>query len=92
MVPASLYTFFAMWTYGGIEIQFQHMKKKPVFNDIENRRKLLEKLNEINGILIPKDKIELRPSIPYSALKTKSNLASFKKIWDDYFNEIKTKT
>jgi len=86
------YTFFAMWTYGGIEIQFQHMKKKPVFNDIENRRKLLEKLNEINGILIPKDKIELRPSIPYSALKTKSNLASFKKIWDDYFNEIKTKT
>jgi len=86
------YTFFAMWTYGGIEIQFQHMKKKPIFNDVENRRKLLEKLNEINGILIPEDKIELRPSIPYSALKTESNLESFKKIWDSYFNEIKTKT
>ncbi len=86
------YTFFAMWTYGGIEIQFQYMKNKPVFDDIENRKIILRKLNMINGISIPEHKIELRPSIPYSVLRTKNNLESFKKIWDNFINEIKAKT
>lgn len=80
---------FALWTYGGIELQFQHMKKQEFLNDVESRTRLLEKLNTIPSVELPVDSVERRPSIPFSALETESSLHLFLSIWDDYLNEIR---
>jgi len=43
------YWLVAVWTYGRVEIQFQHMGKPP-FSEESKRRELLSRLNEIEGI------------------------------------------
>ena len=80
---------FAMWTSGSIEIQFQHMKPRPVYDDVEMRKKLRVKLNTIPRVTIPEDGVERRPSIPFSALETDSSLNLFFGVWEEYFEEIK---
>ena len=44
------------------------MKDKSFFNDVENRRELMRKLNMINGVSILEDQLSKRPSIPLSVL------------------------
>jgi hypothetical protein len=85
------YWLFALWTYGGIEIQFQIMKNRPVYNDIEMRKKLLEQLNSIIGVFIPEDGIERRPTIPFSALQPETSLNRFLEIWEEFMHYIRTK-
>jgi hypothetical protein len=82
-----LYWLFAIWTYGKIEFQFQHMKKIPIYDKIEKRYELLEELNKIQGISISKEDIERRPSIPLNVLSNKSALNKFLSIWDNVIKE-----
>jgi hypothetical protein len=44
---------FAAWTYGTIEIYFRWLKEKPPFDDESKKFELLEKLNDLPGIVIP---------------------------------------
>ena len=82
------FSMFSFWTNGGIEIQFQHMRKWPVFCERAKRLRLLEKLNMIPGISIPEDGVERRPSIDCLVLRDQDQLMPFLQIWQEYMNEI----
>ncbi len=79
---------FAIWTYGKIEIYFQWYKDRPPFDNIEKRKKILDRLNEIEGVNIPENKIDKRPSFSIKLLKEKTEFEKFIKIYDWFFNEI----
>ena len=79
---------FAIWTYGGIEIQFQHMKNRPVYDSKEKRLELLSQLNEIRDVNLASDRIDFRPSIELSSLSLDQSLTKFTSIWEDYYKEI----
>jgi hypothetical protein len=79
---------FVIYTYGRVEIQFQHMKARP-FDDETKRLELLRRLNEIEGMDIPADKITKRPSIPLSALRSAAALKQFFQAFDWYVQEVK---
>ncbi|MFG2755807.1 DUF262 domain-containing protein [Streptomyces wuyuanensis] len=49
---------------GTVEVVFQHLKNRSPFDDTEQRRELLQRLNKIDGIELPEAKLELRPSFP----------------------------
>ncbi|MFJ9173874.1 DUF262 domain-containing protein [Streptomyces sp. NPDC102360] len=49
---------------GTVEVVFQYLKTRSPFDDTEQRRELLRRLNEIDGIDLPEAKLELRPSFP----------------------------
>ncbi|MBM9509318.1 GmrSD restriction endonuclease domain-containing protein [Actinacidiphila acididurans] len=49
---------------GTVEVVFQYLKSRSPFDDTEQRRELLRRLNEIDGIDLPEAKLELRPSFP----------------------------
>jgi len=83
------YVMFAMWTYGGIEIQFQHMKNKAPYDDLQKRIELLNELNSIPNVNLPQDSIDRRPSIKYEALRDEQNLNKFLEIWDKFIENIK---
>ena len=64
------------------------MRARP-FDDETKRMELLRRLNEINGIDIPADKISKRPSIPLSTLSNEDTLKQFLETFDWYVQEIK---
>ncbi|MFB8111528.1 GmrSD restriction endonuclease domain-containing protein [[Kitasatospora] papulosa] len=49
---------------GTVEVVFQYLKDRAPFDDTEQRRELLRRLNEVDGIDLPEAKLELRPSFP----------------------------
>lgn len=49
---------------GTVEVVFQHLKRRPPFDDEPMRRALLTKLNAIDGIELAEAKLDLRPSFP----------------------------
>ncbi|MFE7773734.1 DUF262 domain-containing protein [Streptomyces sp. NPDC057445] len=49
---------------GTVEVVFQYLKTRSPFDDTEQRRELLNRLNKIEGIDLPEAKLELRPSFP----------------------------
>ncbi|WP_393056370.1 DUF262 domain-containing protein [Streptomyces sp. LN549] len=49
---------------GTVEVVFQYLKDRSPFDDTEQRRELLHRLNRIDGIDLPEAKLELRPSFP----------------------------
>jgi hypothetical protein len=67
---------FALWTYGTIEMQFQHMRTPP-FNDENRRLELIDKLNRISGIAIPRDGARRRPTFDMSALSSERERNQF---------------
>ena len=83
------FSMFSFWTNGGIEIQFQHMRKWPVFSEKEKRLSLLAKLNMVDGISIPEDGIERRPSIDCLVLRDHDRLMQFLQVWQGYMDEIR---
>jgi hypothetical protein len=58
----------ALYSYGRIELQFQHLKARPPFDDEQTRLELLRRINEIPGVSFGADVITKRPSIPLSVL------------------------
>ncbi|MEV4680697.1 GmrSD restriction endonuclease domain-containing protein [Streptomyces kurssanovii] len=56
---------FAIYPISGtVEVVFQYLKHRAPFDDTEQRRELLSRLNKIDGIELPEAKLELRPSFP----------------------------
>ncbi|MFI0978893.1 DUF262 domain-containing protein [Streptomyces sp. NPDC021093] len=49
---------------GTVEVVFQHLKRRPPFDDEPRRRELMARLNEIDGIELAEAKLDLRPSFP----------------------------
>ncbi|MFH0241804.1 DUF262 domain-containing protein [Streptomyces sp. HK10] len=57
---------------GTVEVVFQYLKSRSPFDDTEQRRELLRRLNKIDGIELSEGKLELRPSFPLRVLSEHS--------------------
>ncbi|WP_164103725.1 PDDEXK family nuclease [Candidatus Laterigemmans baculatus] len=79
---------FSVWTYGRIEIQFQHMKKPP-FDQDANRQELARRLALIDGISIPEDSITKRPTFDLDLLSEADSLTRFLETFDWVLAEVK---
>ena len=79
---------FAVWTYGRVEIQFQHMKTLPFDNDAK-RQELANRLSQIDGISIPPSALTKRPSIPLDQLVKDDSLTRFIDCFDWSLQEIR---
>lgn len=80
---------FAVYSSGVIEIYFYWYQNKPPFDSEERRLEILQRLNSISGVSIPKDGIKKRPSIKLSILATPGALDEFLSIFDWMIAEIK---
>ncbi|HEV3162722.1 MAG TPA: hypothetical protein VGZ22_01680 [Isosphaeraceae bacterium] len=71
-----------VWTYGKVEIQFQYMKSMPMppFDDRSKREMLRTKLNEIPGVEISQDKVDVRPNFALSVLTDDAASKRFKQV------------
>jgi len=83
------YKLFAVWTYGTVEIYFEHFQYKPPFDTKDKRLEILGKLNEIDGVDIRADAITRRPSIKLSLLSEQKALEKFLSVFDWMLEEIK---
>ena len=52
---------------GSVEVVFQHMRRRPVFDDLALREQFRDRL-ALAAISIPDAKLNLRPSFPLSIL------------------------
>lgn len=78
---------YSVWTYGRIELQFQHMKTPP-FAEERKRGEILQRLSAI-GLPIPEDALERRPAFDLSLLREPAALAKFLEAFDWVLSEIK---
>ncbi|MFJ9039083.1 DUF262 domain-containing protein [Streptomyces sp. NPDC102406] len=62
--PHVLWPFGIYPVSGTVEVVFEYLKTRTPFDDTEQRRELLRRLNKIDGIDLPEAKLELRPSFP----------------------------
>ena len=79
---------FSVWTKGGVNPQFQHMKAP--FDEVEKRRELQHRLNAIPSIEITDAYLDGRPGIPYSDLAREDNLQLFTDTFDWYIQQIRS--
>ena len=78
---------FSVWTYGSVEIQFQHMKRPP-FAEEGKRKELAHRLSAI-GVPIPEGALNKRPAFRLSLLIELAVLARFLEVFDWVLSEIK---
>lgn len=81
---------FAVYTYGMLEIYFQFYSVKPPFDAEEKRRELLNKLNQIEGIKIPAEAINRRPSISLAEMAKYGTVEEFLRVYDWVVDEIQS--
>jgi len=79
---------FAMTTPGRVSIQFANLMKSSGFEDESARLELLHKLNAIQGIQIPEDRITRYPSFPLAVLTQPGALEAFLFIFDWVIHKI----
>ncbi|QDU36857.1 hypothetical protein Mal4_11570 [Maioricimonas rarisocia] len=82
---------FGVWTYGRLELQFQHMNRRP-FRDIARRRELADRLQQIPGIDIPDDRLTKRPTFDLAVLQEPDALQTFFNAFDWMLAESRNTT
>jgi hypothetical protein len=80
----------SVWTYGRVEVQFQWLLTKPPFDSLAKRSELQDRLNAIEGISMPRDRIEKRPSIRLGVLARPEVLDRFLQVLDCLVAEIRS--
>ncbi len=60
----------ALYSYGRVEVLFQHLKRREPFDDEQTRLELLAQVNEIPNVSLGPEVITKRPSIPLDLLAT----------------------
>jgi hypothetical protein len=78
---------FSVWTYGSVELQFQHMKIPP-FAEEGKRKELVHRLSAI-GVSIPDEALKRRPTFGLSLLLTPGHVEKFVEAFDWVLSEIK---
>jgi len=81
---------FVAYTYGTIEMIFQSLKYGPPFDDERKRKEFLERLNAIDGINLPEDAIQRRPSLKISLFVQPDRLQQFLHVLEWALTEIRT--
>lgn len=78
----------ALWTSNEIEIPLTFLIKKQPFISKESRLEYIQRLNEIPGIQISKDKVNRKPCIPFSSLRQESAFEAFIDVMNWFINEV----
>ena len=68
---------FTVYTNGKVQIHFPDIMKNLFIDDNLKCLELLQRINKIPGVQIPKEAIGKYPSFPISTLKTKASLKIF---------------
>ena len=84
----SRHQLFAVYTYGRVEIYFQHYIKRPPFDQEAKRRELLERLNTIPGVELPADSLDRRPSFPLELLAPEESFKSFCETFEWFLEQV----
>lgn len=80
---------FSIWTSGSVELYFQHYKGRPPMDQEGRKIELLRRINEIEGVNIPDDKINKRPSFDLSLLKREADLEKFISAFSWFYDQFK---
>lgn len=80
----------AVWTNGRVQTQFGTMKTRPPFDDEERRIDLLRRLNEIPGVALPEESVNLYPSIPLGDFKDEDALKQLLATLDWIVGEVRS--
>ncbi|MFG2243707.1 DUF262 domain-containing protein [Spirillospora sp. NPDC048823] len=72
-----------------IEVVFQHLAKRPPFDDDSVRDEFRRRLNRIGGVDIPEDRLTKRPSIPIAVLSG-GGLTPFLEALDWFIDQVGT--
>lgn len=80
---------FSVWTFGQVEIWFQYMVPRPVFNLPSKRLELFEKLNAIDGVDLPIGRLQTRPKFPLAVLDRQATLHQFLAVWEWFIAEVR---
>jgi hypothetical protein len=83
------YQLFAVYTNGFVETYFPSYKRRPQFESTEKRLEILHRLNKIEGVSIPDDAIDRKPSIKLSLLAKPESLEKFLSVFSWMIDEIK---
>jgi alkylated DNA nucleotide flippase Atl1 len=73
--PDQVWPFIIYPRWGSIEVGFQHMRRRPVFDDIALREEFRQRL-QAGGIAIPESKLNLRPSFRFDILRDSATLTA----------------
>jgi hypothetical protein len=73
---------FVLYTYGRVEIQFQHIAKRPPFDDSALRAEFCRLLNAIDGVEISGEMLSRRPSIDLIVIASKEAFERFTGVLD----------
>lgn len=84
------HTIFAVWTEGGVEMQFQHMRSRQPFGDRDKRMALLEELNSIEGVALDTERVDTRPSFKTEVLADPERMRQFQDIVGRCIEEMRT--
>jgi hypothetical protein len=76
-INGAKYHLFRMRTDGELAILFDWMSRQPPFDDQNLRERLREKLNSIELVDLPAEKLEGRPRINLAVLKKPESMALF---------------
>ncbi|WP_066832767.1 hypothetical protein [Rufibacter ruber] len=82
------YRLFGVWTNGYVEMYFQYYKDQPAFQHEQKRLELLERLNQIEGVSIARDKVTMRPSFRLHLLTDEKQLQKFIEVIDWIIEEV----
>jgi len=80
---------FAVWTDAKLELYFYAYKNKPPFDDLEKRRALMRRLNQIPGIVVPEDAIDRGPGLRLKQLEEDAALQQFIGVYEWFLEEIR---
>jgi alkylated DNA nucleotide flippase Atl1 len=58
----------AIYPSGKFEVVFQHLRRRPPFDDLARREELRQRLNGIDGVDLPAAKVDLRPGFDLGVL------------------------
>ena len=90
-LPGKWLAAIVAYTNGVVEVRFGYLRDrgKP-FSSIEKRKSLLERLNAIQGVHIPADRIDYLPSIQMPVLHDDAAMQQFLDVLDWVIDEVRS--
>jgi len=83
------YTLFSIWTNKYVEIEFNTLNNRLPEGNEEILKKLLSRLNELEGVKLPDDSIRKLPSIRFEVFMRDNNREKFIEIFNWFIGEIR---
>ena len=79
---------FLIWTDASISIYFQHMIGRPVFDAVEKRRELMQRLNQVPGFALKESSLSKRPVVRLDSFSRPEVTDAFLAVMDWFVAEL----